>query len=513
MERMTATFESFVEQWREGKILHRVDQVAERVPALYRATASLLILAAHLALCLMPVTALYLASRLYLVWTGNLGWFPGTDILACAAAITLGVISLELFLLRFPIPDGVPLPENNGRPLAELVHRRLQAFKIPSVRAICLTERWEFRLTDVPRNGFMLRSDLCIQVGAPVLFFLDRDDFRVFSRSVIGQFSGEKDADAAGLARHLARWTRLHEALGSTLISRHTLRPILGAYVRLLSRLCREAVHTHHLDRERYMVDVSDDNAALRILAMEAVGQRFMERQYWPTLLRIAERNAKPAVRPFSNFEPLLRQLLPQREGERALLKELARQDCEAASQPTLRERVEELGYHHLGFPGLPAQSAVYDYLGGDLAALLGRLDRHWVDAHQEEWEATHRRYQEERKRFQRLQASARHGALEGDAALRFVEMGQRYLSEEDFARRCETILAEWPTPPRLLYKVGKALLSQGHPAGLQALEQAMKTDPSYIQKASALLEQYRQRQRRAFSRGSRPSTTTGKAA
>lgn len=440
-------------------------------------------------------------------WLGSLlqsgGHWSGIEQLILGlSSLSLIWASAELFLLQPNRPQGVKIPVRSAAELFAMIDRRVAKFHAPKIESVLLTQDCSIRVIRTPSNGFLISHHNTLCIGAPLLFVLNRDQFRVALRCAIGEFSSQKDPNLGELVNLRESWQRYEQALQNRRSpGAWLLRAFVAWYNPLFQPLSAEAARRHALSRDLYATEVIKDIDVLSMIAAEQVGQQFLEKRFWPTLLKAAERYPKPNARPFSDFEALIRRTLVKQEAERWIIQQLTMVEYPNSDLPTLSTRIATLGYNQLHFIALPEEPAVYAVLGTDLEPLLKRLDQQWRDRVRKRWQHLYREGQREKQRFERLHERFTEHRLEGEAAIKYARMARKYLPTEAAIDALKGLMERNPSDAEVLFQLGRLLLESNQGDGIHAIEQAIALDKAYASRATPLISEFKLKHKQAQNR------------
>ncbi len=426
----------------------------------------------------------------------------------------LGWTSIEILLLQARPVNGVRLSAKDYPHLFGMIKRRVAKFNAPAIDAVRLTEDCDVRVLRTPRNGFLVSQHNTLCIGAPLLYLLNSEQFRVALRCSIGEFSGHKDPNLAELVNLRNSWQQYERVLqGRRSPGAWLLRAFVAWYNPLFQSLSAEAARRHALSRDLYATEVVKDIDVLTMIAAEQVGQQFLEKRFWPTLLKAAERYPKPNARPFSDFEALIRRTLVKREAERWIIQLLTITEFPNADQPTLNQRIAALGYDQLHFISLPEDPAVHSVLGAACEPALKRLDKQWRSHISRQWQRLHKEEQREKQRFERLHERFHEHRLEGDAAIKYARMAHKYLEPEAAIEALQGLIERNPDDAEVLFQLGRLLLENGKQDGLRAVERSIALDKAYAARATPLISEFNLRRKRARALTDTDATTAAERA
>jgi hypothetical protein len=479
------------------------EDLADRKPRLYLLGLNGLAAIGHVFLFGLPLLTLglgvFLASRLL---SPAIAWSSPLTLATGASTLVLAWACWELWQLRPSQPQGVEIEANDAPQLHAMVGRRVKKFQARKIHRVLLTRDATIQVVTTPANGFLSHHHNSLCLGVPLLHFLGRKQLRVALHCAIGQH-------ARFLDPHLGRLVQLREdwhACSQALEAHRTpgawlLRGFAAWYNPLLQRYTVAAARQHALQHDQYAIELVKDIEVLAMIAAEEVCAAYLEKCFWPLLMKTADRQPNPTIRPFANFEPIVRSTLQQQDAERWLVKALTAFEQADNPRPILSQRLDTLGYAQLHFFSLPVDGAIHAMLGRKQHELLQELDKQWRSEIHPLWRARHQAFRDEKARFDTLHERFEANLLEGPAAFAYARLVSKYLTAEQCIRIYTTLLERDQDNPEVLFEMGKLLLDQGEVGGARAIELAIGLDKSYVGRASAALSEFTARRKLGLER------------
>ncbi len=504
--------ESPIRQWwqktrNRPAVVHKrfsPDLLAERNPRFYRMGLELVSGIGVVFMYGLPLLALGLGIYLVkLLQTPALSWNSPAILSTGAATLVLAWACVELWRLRPELPEGVEVSQEDAPKLHAMVKRRVEKFSAPAIDRVLLTRTADIEVVSTPRTGFQTRHEHSLCIGVPLLHLLSHKQLRVKLHCVIGQYACYRDPRPGRLVRMARDWKSFSQVL------RHHASPgawVLRAFTAWYNPVLQEwscsATREHALQHDQYAIDVVKDIEVLAMIAAEEVCAAYLDRCFWPLLMKTADRQPNPTIRPFSNFEPILRSTLQQQDAERWLIKALLAREQSSDPRPNLAQRLDALGYAQLHFFSLPEQTAMAAVLGRKMQELLKELDQQWRSAINTTWRARHQSFRDEKARFDTLHERFEANLLEGPAAFSYARLVSKFLPSEQCVRIYTTLLERDQDNPEVLFEMGKLLLDMGEISGVRAIELAIGLDKAYVGRASAALSEFTTKRKLGVGRG-----------
>ncbi|HED52180.1 MAG TPA: hypothetical protein ENI83_01360 [Gammaproteobacteria bacterium] len=458
----------------------------DRNPALRLIVLGILNGVAHL-LLLSPALILIGAS-LAAMWmyghiNGPLDWFA-TEVL-CVLALVSGWVVLQQYLTHPRQPEGIALDKQQSPELFAMLERRTGHFHIALPHEVILTEESRLTIHQVPHHVFPSGHKIILTIGAPLLFFLSQDLFRLALAGVVAAHARKQ----RGLQGWIIRCSEDLPLIIDALQCRRNLATRLLAP--LLQRL---NTWNHSLGHElrtelqqnagRWVAEHTDEQQAEQLLASQVLADLYLRRQYWPMIMKAADRCPVPVVKPFSHFRLLLGKTLNRDTANRWLLQA----QTGSNGNNELRDLLAGLGLDRLVWSGLPEQPASTHLLSSDI---LKALDHDWQTRIQSEWDEHHSRFQHDLKRFRQLQQQHNEQSLHGEPAIRYIQLAERLVDNDELAGICQSVCNCNRNDAALNFACGRQLIESGHArAGCEALQRAAELNQSLAHRAHAIINE-----------------------
>lgn len=469
----------------------RLQRLSVRSTALAKAA----LLLVHTAGCLLMASpplllvasiggALYMSNKLQ----GPLDWFLIE--LLCALGLLGAHLTLQLFALHPEQPAGVAISEQQAPEVFSMLTRRISHFKMRPISQILLTTKAELRIVAAPALPLPLfhRYSLCI--GAPITFFLSRDQFRLALAGAIAATAESHSRLTGRLLQACRDWPLILNALKckENLLSHLFTKPL--RHIATIADILGRPLYTDwRIQQGQWVLQNSDERNAMDYLANQVVTDAFLKLQYWPMILKAAERCPAPVVKAFSHLPLLLVKTLNRQVAERWLMQVQTAGDRRRSG---VRDLLAELKLDHLRWSGLPTPNAFCVLFKN--TELLKQLDQLWQHDIEPEWRRRHANFQNDRTRFEQLQRRALQGELRGESALRYLKLAPRFLDKSDARTGYHNVYVTNRDDYTVCFAAGVALLRVGAgDEGGQALLRASELEPSLETRAKALIDEQRQ--------------------
>jgi hypothetical protein len=401
-------------------------------------------------------------------------------------------VSVSLWRLRVAEPGGEPLMQAQVPALFDAVEDLRATFQAPPITDIHLTDTSQVTVQRIPHTGYPVAFRHVLMAGMPALQCLTAEQFKCLLASALGGLSVVR-SDIAGWVGQLANtWHQYQQAVADRQTPAALLyRMFLCAYLPALSAFAQRLDAGHRLRRDRYALEIADDDLVAQTLAAEVVMQRFLESHYWPTVYAAAEHSATPSFKVFRHLEMIFRRRvdaeLIQVWLREAFVGKWRRDDQDAG----LKARLQEIGHSAVDYRQSDQVSAAQGLLGASYQWIVDRCDARWAEEHHGEWSARHAKSQQQVGRLEQLRETLKQVGLFGEEAMHYAALMKRYGAERDAREAHEKILALNPDDARINFGVGKFLLSCRDSRGAAILERAMTLDKRYVEPACRLISKF----------------------
>jgi len=443
-------------------------------------------------LLLSPATILVFAGACIVYLSNHIQGPLDLFIIATLVAVSLLAVfvCVQLSLIKPLGPDGIDLTKEAEPELFAMLERRVSHFRTGAINRVVLCTDAQLRIDATPRLPLPFFRTYSLCVGAPLMFFLSHGQFRLALAGTIGTSVRGQNGLTGWIRQSPQDWSGIVEALEHdvSFSARLMIQParwIASATATLSSDLNTDVQQA----QGRWVLENADEQAAMDFLASQVVACAFLDKLYWPMIYKTAQRSASPVAHPFSYLPLLLRRLLDVEQSKRWLLQAQAGND---SGQTGLRDILASLNLDHLSWPGLPAQNAYSSVFRSPDP--LKTLDKHWQRNVETDWKRRYKRFQQDRKRFERLHHEAGAETLHGDSAARYVKLAKRFLDKTDVVSAYLSVYHNNLNDAGLCMLCGQELLASGHSReGYAALQRACELEPALSHRAQDLMRGHRE--------------------
>ncbi|MBI5040380.1 MAG: hypothetical protein HZB57_04045 [Gammaproteobacteria bacterium] len=465
------------------------ERLVEQHPGVLLGVGMGLVLLGYAVPLVFPVATIVLSYQMVDALVAG-GWeaLAGQGLQLCGL-LFCATLSVSLWRLRVAEPGGEPLMQAQAPALFAVVDDVRTTFQAPPITDIHLTDTAQVSVRRIPRTGYPVAFRYVLLAGLPALQCLTEDQFKCMLASALGGLSVVR-ADTAGWIDQLTQtWQQYRQAVaGQWTPAAMLYRLFLAGFMPVLGTLTERLDAGRQLRRDRFALELADDDLVADTMAGEVVMQRFLASHYWPTVYAAAEHSATPSFKVFRNLETIFRRRVDSELIQVWLREAFVGKWRSDAQDVGLRIRLNEIGHIAVQYRQPEEVSAAQTLLGASHQWIIDRCDARWADEHGEEWSAHHTKSQQQFGRLEQLRAALQQRGLFGEEAMHYAALVKRYGTEQEALAAYERILELNPDDARINFGVGKFLLSCRDARGVRILEHAMSLDKRYVEPACRLI-------------------------
>lgn len=443
--------------------------------------------------------AAYLALAVFLALVAlatyyGFGWARASQSLRSQILFGLFVLSMvplfwvvgRFFLMRLDPPVGRALHRDEAPKLFETLDKLRRRLKGPPIHHVLIDADYNAAIVQRPRFGLFGGHTNYLIIGLPFLIGTAPKEALAILAHEYGHLCGDHGKIGAWIYRQrntfMALYQQVHdrrdEGVVEAVVARVIERfwPHYAAYTFVLAR-------QQEYDADRTATNLVGAASMASALTRAVLMGEWVDRSYWRSVYARAAFVAIPPVWPFAG----LTDAIAAGQGEWASAEQLTRcwreESGVSDTHPCLRERVEAIGEK----PRLPAplNLSAADFLLGTFAPrLIETFDTEWWGREKADWEARHRRVQNEKSALSTLNAR-RIETLSLSELQQFALLKWDHETPVTAKPVLEYLLAKPGGPfPKAAYLFGRILLSERNNRGLDHLESAALHDSSLVDDA-----------------------------
>jgi Zn-dependent protease with chaperone function/predicted Zn-dependent protease len=450
------------------------------------------------------------ASVTGLLWTFGQG-SRGAGFILGKLLLAMGVFSLIILRalwVRFPPPTGVAVTVREVPELFGLLNRLRKAHRAPRCHRVLLTADFNASVVQIPRLGCLGWFRNYLVVGLPLMEVLSPPQFEAVVAHELGHLSRAHGRFAGWIYRvrqtlgRLVGTLRAHHHWGAVLFERFLAWyvPYFNAYSFVLAR-------EQEYEADAQAARLAGSIPAREVLVTVSVVGRFLERSFWPSLYRLAVKQATPPESPLGDLARAFKTGMPPDDTRRWLKEEMSRLTGYADTHPALKDRLAALTkesrrsgdprdlttWPHLR--GAPRVTALDHYLEDRQRDYRAELDAQWAAQMASEWRARHESAQEGQRRLLTLAQKGLSTPLTVEEQWEQARWAEELRGEGEAVPLLNSLLATAPHHAQANLALGRILLDRGDARGIALIERAMAKAPDLVLPGCQLFADFQSRQ------------------
>src|SRR5215510_448989 len=412
------------------------------------------------------------------------------------ALLVLAWIIVKSLWVSLPPPEGIALDLGSVPALERRLEEIRAALRAPKPHEVLLTMDFNAAVFQRPRFGVFGWPKTYLQLGVPLLYALDVRQLDAVLAHEFAHLSRAHPKTGLWVFRVSRTWQQLLNHLHQSRSKAGWL--FKGFFQWYIPRL--EARGFVMSRRDEYEADAE----AAQIAGADAMGSALIAldvrahtlvQEFWPELWRRAEHEPTPPTQAWQLFPDRMRTTSIT---DQAVAKALTATATEHDTHPSLAERLRALGVADVNgverkviesLQSSLSTTAADQYLSDRAARALIDADRAWSWDVGKDWSARHKQLTTCRARCTELLDADRNGTLEPTGAWELAS-ALRELGEDatPYLRR---IVEATPDHAPAQFLLGRSLLAENDPAGVEHIRAAMKLEVGAVETGAALLRQY----------------------
>jgi len=484
-----------MEQSKYESLIRPLEARAAQNPGQYRLRVALLAALGYLYL-LVVVTLLLGIVVVVLFYTGanflviKVVWIP---------LVLVGIV-LRALWITLPVPNGVELQREQAPALFDLVHEVITTLNGPKVHHILLSGAFNAGIVQIPQFGMFGWQTNYLVVGLPMLRALNPAQFRAVLAHEVGHLSGKHGRFSGWIYRLRRSWI---EVLARVHQERHyasfLFEPFLNWYAPYLNAYSFVLARAQEYQADVYAVELAGKETAAVTLARVAAKSRKLEEDFWPDFFLQSKEQSKAPRDPFLQMLGGLGQPIRPVNAQRWFFESLQVPTGYDDTHPSLADRLTAMGFEkgsravdalldQLLIAENDGQSAESFYLNELPPDFLGREDRMLRERLLHAWNESHAKYNEARKRLQKLNEQANERELTVEEQWEQLNLTRQVYDRDTAMPMLRTFVSRHPDHAGAQIAMGAVLLEQGDAKGVEYLEKAMQLAPETTGQACAVL-------------------------
>ena len=466
--------------------------LGERHPTVYLGLMILFASMAYVWLLLFPLLFVFLVVTIPYDLFQASGYLQYSMVLLeMVAAVVAAWISHALFKFRLAYPSGRPLHDHEAPILRTFIDELCRKQHAPRIDRIRIVRDFSIDLVRTPINGYPLVYNGSLLIGLPLMQSLNARQLLLRIEREIIMSSGDFKRPVSWVVfthklcrQYYAAWRK------NWTVPSLFMRAFFSWYVPLLNILSQPAFRMQHYAADNKMQTSVRDQTLVEMLITENISGHYLTNDFWPHLYNKAYRHKQPPYLPYASLDHNLRLKLNQENAQTWLNADLEK-SAQHSDLPALRQRLNRLGVHRVSLPPPVTESAAQYFLANNHKIIADQLDRVWLKTHEFEWQQKYQQGLSQQQRLRTLIIQAMQHLLSDDTSWELLQLGKRYLSEEQMLPMFKQILQNSLSDARIFFDIGRNLLIQNDAQGVMALEKAMMFNEGYTVIACQLMTKY----------------------
>lgn len=476
-----------------GAFVQKLERFARQQPKAYKLRVGLLATLgyAYIFLILTVLLGTLVAIALLIASSKTISGGAIKLIILLAAFI---VFVLQSLWVTFPPPVGLELSRQQVPHLFALIDRLTSTLQAPQFHRVLLTDDFNACVVQVPRLGILGWQQNYLILGLPLMQALTPGQFRAVLAHELGHLSGNHSRFAGWIYRIRKTWLQLFEKSQQTRNHAfailfepffHWYTPFFSAYSFVLARI-------DEYEADRCAAEIAGaQNIAAALVNIE-VKSRFLQSQFWSDVNRQMDDRAEPPESIFNNMSVAIHQDVKLDDAQKWLAQALATTTDTADTHPCLTERLAALGYGDRPEQFLssipPQDRAAEEFLSNNLQQLTEHFNLAWQEQVATPWRQRYAYAQAAQKNLQALEEKASQQSLTSEEAWNRANWTAEFRETEAAIALFREFLSTHSQHAAANYALGKILLQQHDPTGIDYLERAMMADADNIMSACELI-------------------------
>ncbi len=465
------TEEKFVE------FVKQAEQDAAASPNSYATKLALFALLGYVVIFSVLIALLGLAGGLVATAFFSTGLFLLLLKKKLIIAVVFGIwILLRALWVKFDPPQGYTLKRSENPELfAELdeLSRQLEALKIHEV---ILDSSLNAAVVQHPRLGVLGWHRNYLIIGYQLLLALSVEEARSVLAHEFGHLSGNHSRFSGWIYRVRISWMKVMAAFegaqswGARLMHKffNWYSPRFDAYSFALAR-------SNEYEADLIAAELTSPETAAHALVHVHATAPYLNEYYWNNFFRYADERPRPPHAPFKGLSDfLLESPLTRNDMLERIDAEMAVVTHYADTHPSLKDRVGALGIEPF-VPSPPEINAAQSWFGARNKQIMEHFDREWTQKNQDDWRQRYE-YVSNAKSQLREFSQCRMEDLSDEDLWKFAYWTEEFVSDEAAIPLFQAYQERYPEDPDPAFFIGRTLLGQGNPEGLEQLRHARKS-------------------------------------
>lgn len=398
--------------------------------------------------------------------------------------LVLGILLLfvlRTLCMRIPAPEGRILAPYESPELFATVRAIQTKLQCPKVDKILVNLENNACLATRPWFGLLGPSQSYLVLGLPLILNAPPDEVRSLIAHELGHHSRLHSKSTVRIYRIRTAWFWIASVLhqerhwGSFLFRRFFdwYAPYFGAWSQVLSR-------AHEFEADRIAAECESNESCARMMARTEVLDRFLNRDFWPTIAQESPESEVPPPDLFLRMQRGWSDFLRTEKPNDYLAEAIQVRTAFGDSHPSFRERMESFGISPQVPCALEPSESALQLLGKAGPAIVEELSRQIQQELQTNWTSIQESERAERDLLISLSAKVQ---AETATPEELTTYGERIFQREGLVPALvyfRKAVEKDSERAASLFTYGSALLQSNDDAGLAWLRDAAKRNPGF---------------------------------
>jgi len=359
--------------------IEHINRLFDRYPRTYISFLCLFAVTGYAFVFLFPVLAIASVINLFEILFGD-GVLEWTQILFWLSVLVFTAqISYRMFVTR-PVPAvGFTMPESKIPRVYEVVQRLQTHFKRPVIQRIIISANYELDIIKTPFWMLPVWSTNTLVIGLPLLICLTPNQFEQMVARRIGQFSKQNNMITNWLYQLNGIWQQYSYIYGKQKnIESWFLKLFYKSYAALYKNLSVLAARKDELNADKYAMEMYFHEEICEMITADALCRWYLENRFWPAIDKAYSVKNKETHQPYRKLTSVIRGNL--NVVTKTMLNNLMNDEVvkSMSRNPTLHQRLVEIGHVEPIMKRYNGESAADYYLGKSLNGALNLMDKLW---------------------------------------------------------------------------------------------------------------------------------------
>jgi Zn-dependent protease with chaperone function len=404
--------------------------------------------------------------------------------------IGINGIVRSLFM-RIPKPDGITITRELAPLLFEMVDELQKRMDCPKIKHIILNDEYNAAVVQRPRIGSFGFYENYLIVGLPYMMSLKANQFKSVLAHEMGHISRSHGRFGGWIYRVRMAWYNIAEAMeekeykGSFVFKKffEWYIPRLWAFTFVLAR-------ANEYEADEYSAKMTDSKTTASMLVSSTIYGAWLDEGFWKKIFKASQMNPEPPSRVFSKMRSFLHSEINLEKANEILKKALIIETSHDDTHPSLHDRLLALGEEAEFVPLHSCETAAEIIFGDSLEEVEDFISEVWKESITPLWN----------ERFED----------EADAKNKLAELDKKYnkgITDEEAYERAslieilqgsnaalpvyQKVVTDNPRNLDAEFDVGRILIEQGSPDGIDVIEKVINKDISYAYYGYSLIHHY----------------------